>query len=169
MEHILGLDWSDVSTIEERDGMPTLLVAPERLGELLAILKTDCAFETMVLVTAVDHSPKEPRFELIHQLLSVQNNERLRLRCPLQGDYPTAPSCTAIWPGAAYMERECWDMFGIKFDGHENLRRLLMPEGFGHHPLRKEFPHQGIEPDRLYREWERARLKRAQAQAEAAQ
>jgi NADH-quinone oxidoreductase subunit C/D len=63
------------------------------------------------------------------------------------------------------MERECWDMFGIRFDGHENLRRLLMPEAYGHHPLRKEFPHQGIEPDRLYREWERERIQRAEAKA----
>jgi NADH:ubiquinone oxidoreductase subunit C len=61
------------------------------------------------------------------------------------------------------MERECWDMFGIQFDGHENLRRLLMPEAYGHHPLRKEFPHQGIEPDRLYREWNRERIQRAEA------
>lgn len=110
---------------------------------------------------AIDHSPKAPRFELVQQFLSIQNNERLRLRCPLEGDNPSAPSCIDLWPGAAYMERECWDMFGIQFDGHKNLRRLLMPEAYGHHPLRKEFPHQGIEPDRLYREWERSRIERA--------
>ena len=160
-EHVLGLGWDDVSAVEERDGMPTLQVAPQRLRELLEILKRDLGFEVAILVTAVDHSPKAPRFELVQQFLSIQNNERLRLRCPLEGDNPSASSCIDLWPGAAYMERECWDMFGIQFDGHKNLRRLLMPEAYGHHPLRKEFPHQGIEPDRLYREWERSRIERA--------
>lgn len=168
-EHILDLDGEGITPLIERDGMPTLKVASKRLTEVLQVLKTDCGFETMTLITAVDHSPKQPRFEMIYQLLSIQHNERLRLRCPLEGDQPSAPSCTTLWPGATYMERECWDMFGIRFDGHENLRRLLMPEGFGHHPLRKEFPHQGIEPDRLYREWERAREERARLKAEASQ
>ena len=68
------------------------------------------------------------------------------------------PTCIDLWPGAAFSERECWDMFGIRFEGHvPNLERLLMPEPYEHFPLRKDFPHQGIEPDRLYREWDRAR------------
>ena len=67
------------------------------------------------------------------------------------------PTCTDLFPGAAFMERECYDMFGVRFEGHAHLRRLLMPEAYGHHPLRKDFPHQGIEPDRLYREWDRER------------
>jgi len=66
-------------------------------------------------------------------------------------------SCTALWPGASYMERECYDMFGIRFEDHPDLKRLLMPDGYGHHPLRKDFPHKGIQPDRLYREWDRER------------
>jgi NADH-quinone oxidoreductase subunit C len=165
LKHMLSLGWDDVSETQDRDGMPTLTIALERLHEALEVLKRDCGFETVTLVTAIDHSPSEPRFELIHQLLSIQNKDRLRLRCALRGDHPSAPSCTDLWPGATYMERECWDMFGIRFDGHENLRRLLMPEAYGHHPLRKEFPHQGIEPDRLYREWERERIQRAEAKA----
>jgi NADH:ubiquinone oxidoreductase subunit C len=72
-------------------------------------------------------------------------------------DLPSVPTIVDLFPGAAYFERECYDMFGIWFDGHPSLRRLMMPEGYGHYPLRKDFPHQGIEPDRLYREWDAAR------------
>ena len=70
---------------------------------------------------------------------------------------PEAPTCTDLWPGAAYFERECFDLLGVRFTGHAHLKRLLMPEGYDHHPLRKDFPHQGIQPDRLYREWDRER------------
>jgi len=69
----------------------------------------------------------------------------------------SVPSIIDLYPGAAYAERECYDMFGIVFDGHADLKRLLMPDGYDHFPLRKDFPHQGIEPDRLYREWDAAR------------
>ena len=100
--------------------------------------------------------PAEPRFELVHQLWSLANNDRVRVHTRL-AEGASAASCVALWPGAAYMERECFDMFGIAFAGHTGLKRLLMPDDYGHHPLRKDFPHQGIEPDRLYREWDRRR------------
>lgn len=149
-----GLSWP-----EERDRMATVAVAPAGLRALLEGLAQKAGFECPTLVTAIDHHPREPRFELIWQLLSMQHGDRLRVRCLLEpGEPPTAPSGTDLWSGAAYMERECYDMFGIVFSGHEDLRRLLMPDGYGHHPLRKDFPHQGIEPDRLYREWEARRL-----------
>ena len=79
------------------------------------------------------------------------------MRTRLAEDDARVPTCTDLWPGAGYAERECYDMFGIEFDGNPDLRRLLMPEGYEHHPLRKDFPHQGIEPDRLYRAWDRER------------
>jgi NADH-quinone oxidoreductase subunit C len=76
------------------------------------------------------------------------------------------PSCCDLWRGASFSEREVWDMFGVRFEGHPDLRRLLMPEGYPHHPLRKDFPHQGIEPDKLYRDWDRERRQRWLAQQE---
>jgi NADH-quinone oxidoreductase subunit C len=141
----------------ERDGLPTLALTPATLGPALAALKTRAGFEAPTLITAIDWlGTREPRFELVHQLFSLAHNDRVRLVTPL-GEGEHAPSATHLWPGAAYMERECYDMFGIVFDGHAGLKRLLMPEEYGWHPLRKDFPHQGIEPDRIYREWDRKR------------
>jgi NADH-quinone oxidoreductase subunit C len=139
-----------------RDGMPTLALARAALEPALRALHERAGFETATFVTAVDRLGRTPRFELVHQLHSLEHNDRVRLRT-LLAEGESAPTCTHLWPGAAYMERECYDMFGLEFAGHAGLKRLLMPEGYGHHPLRKDFPHQGIEPDRLYREWDRKR------------
>lgn len=128
------------------------------LGVLHATLKAlrdRAGFETCTFVTAIDHYPREPRFQLHHQLLSLEHNDRVRVICTLPHD--VAPTCSDLWPGANWMERECFDMFGIRFEAHPDLRRLLMPDGYEHHPLRKEFPHHGIEPDKLYRAWDRER------------
>ncbi len=139
-----------------RDGLPALALARADLAAALRALTERAGFETATFVTAVDRLPRAPRFELVHQLLSLAHNDRVRLHTAL-AEGESAPTCTQLWPGAAYMERECFDMFGILFDGHAGLKRLLMPEDYTHHPLRKDFPHQGIEPDRLYREWDRKR------------
>ena len=150
---------------EEMHGDVSIHAEPDRLHEVLTALKVHAGFDQATFVTAIDHSQDaaEPsgrsgRFELHHQLLSYDHKDRVRVHTRLvDADEPRATSCIDLWPGAAYMERECFDMFGIRFDGHEELKRLLMPEGYGHHPLRKDFPHQGIEPDRLYREWDAQR------------
>ncbi len=144
------------SWLEPRDGLAALALAPAVLGAALRALKEQAGFETATFVTAVDRLPRVPRFELVHQLLSLAHNDRVRVHTAL-AEGEDAPTCTLLWPGAAYMERECFDMFGIRFDGHVGLKRLLMPEDYAYHPLRKDFPHQGIEPDRLYREWDRQR------------
>ncbi|HEX6885365.1 MAG TPA: NADH-quinone oxidoreductase subunit C [Planctomycetota bacterium] len=138
-----------------RDGLATLSVAVAQLGAALAALK-GAGFESATLVTAVDRLPRAPRFELVHQLHSLAHGARVRVKCTL-AEGQEAPTCTHLWPGAAFMERECFDLFGIVFAGHAGLKRLLMPEGYEHHPLRKDFPHHGIEPDRLYREWDQQR------------
>lgn len=134
---------------------PVIEVEIAHLHAVLAALRNRAGFEMCSFVTCIDHYPAEPRFALHHQLLSLAHNDRVRVRCVLPGE--SAPTCTDLWPGANYMERECFDMFGVRFEGHPDLRRLLMPDGYDHYPLRKEFPHHGIEPDRLYREWDRAR------------
>lgn len=139
------------------DGMPCLRVAHDQLRSVFEALKGSCGFEMSTLVTAVDHSPNAPRFELVWQFLSIQHNDRVRVRCISDDEFPSVPTIIDLWPGAAFFERECYDMFGVRFDGHDGLKRLLMPQAYEHHPLRKEFPHRGIEPDKLYREWDRKR------------
>lgn len=143
-------------TRDARDGTRTVLVERAALGDAFARVHA-AGFRQNTLVTAVDHSPRTPRFEVVWMFLRHAPYARLRLACAPGDADPAVPTCTALWPGAAFSERECFDMFGVRFEGHPDLRRLLMPQGYGHHPLRKDFPHRGIEPDRLYRAWDRER------------
>lgn len=143
------------------DGTPTVTVAMADARRVIEALRDACGFATNTFVTAVDHYPAEPRFELAWQFLSYRFNDRVRLHARTGGADPRAPSIVDLFPGVGYSERECFDMFGIAFDGHTGIKRLLMPEDYDHWPLRKDFPHQGIEPDRLYREWDRRRRERA--------
>ena len=98
-------------------------------------------FNVLVEITAADYLPRDPRFEVVYHLLSVPNKLRLRLkvRVGVTGSVPTVQS---VWCGAGWPEREVWDMFGIYFDGHGDLRRLLMPEDWDGHPARKDYPVQ---------------------------
>lgn len=152
-----GLEGLSFRELETRDGMPTLEFERDALLGAMQGLRDRCAFELNTLVTAVDHFPLEPRFRLVWQFFSVRHKDRVRIQCRIDGQDPWVPSITHLWPGTSFSEREVWDLFGVRFEGHPDLRRLMMPEAYDHHPLRKDFPHQGIEPDRLYREWDRAR------------
>lgn len=145
--------------------MPLLEVAPQHLLACVRALRDDAAlsFEQLTYVTATDETPKEPRFRVIYHLYSFRHGWRLRVATSVTEEAPTVASLVSIYSGANWMEREVYDMFGIPFDGHPELRRILMPEGYMYHPLRKEFPLEGIAPDRLYREWEK------EAHAEGAQ
>jgi NADH-quinone oxidoreductase subunit C len=98
-------------------------------------------FNVIIEVTAADYFPREPRFEVVYHLLSVPNRQRLRLkvRVPEGGALPTVYT---VWPGAGWPEREVWDMYGIVFEGHPDLRRLLMPDDWEGHPMRKDYPVQ---------------------------
>lgn len=150
--------------LEETDAMPGVAVEREHLHAALERLRDAAAFATPTLITAIDYleepQGRQARFEVVHQLLSIEHGERVRLRTAVPADDARVSSCIDLWPGAAYAERECYDLFGIDFEGHRGLKRLLMPEGYGYHPLRKDFPHEGIEPDRLYRIWDAERRER---------
>jgi len=156
-----GLAGLDCEALESRDGMTTLRCELAAVPEVAAALRDRCGFELSTCVTAVDHGMEReeqgrPRFDMIWQLQSVTHADRLRLHAWV-GEELRVPSLVGLWPGIAYGERECFDMFGIAFDGHAGLKRLLMPEAYEHFPLRKDFPHQGIEPDKLYRAWDASR------------
>ena len=102
----------------------------------------DLRFELLAELTAVDYWPREPRFEVVYVLVSLVHRARLRLKVRLPGDAPQLGTVTGVWPGANWLEREVWDLFGIVFDGHPDPRRLLMPEDWEGHPLRKDYPVQ---------------------------
>jgi NADH-quinone oxidoreductase subunit C len=109
------------------------------------LLKDDptCPFNFLSDITCVDWHPSEPRFEVIYHLLSIPHKERVRLKVRLSGENPALDSLTSVWPGANYFEREIFDLFGIRFNGHPYLRRILMPENWEGHPLRKDYPVEG--------------------------
>jgi NADH-quinone oxidoreductase subunit C len=123
----------------------TIYVERAFIREACSLLKDDrnCLFNYLSDVTCVDWFPSEPRFEVIYQLLSISKKERVRLKVRLGSDSPALESVTSVWPGANYFEREVFDLFGIRFLGHPYLRRLLMPEDWQGHPLRKDYPVEG--------------------------
>jgi len=123
---------------------PTLVTAREHLLEVCRALRDrdDLRFTVLSDMTAVDRWPAEPRFELICHALSPDRGIALRLKVPLGGSDAHAPTVSGIWPSAGWLEREIWDLFGIAFDDHPDLRRLLMPEDWEGHPLRKDYPVQ---------------------------
>ena len=148
-------------------GDHTAVISREGISAGLALCRNDAAlgFDLLVDITAVDYlrfpgREDGPRFEVIYHLYSVAHNHRIRLKVPLEQDDAVIPTACGLWPIANWLEREAWDMFGIRFDGHAGLKRLLMPQAYEHFPLRKDFPHQGIEPDKLYRQWDAARRAR---------
>jgi NADH-quinone oxidoreductase subunit C len=149
-----------------RDGLPSFVVPVAGLRAAFEALRA-AGFAQNTLVTAVDLHPLEPRYEVVWQFLQHAPFERVRLYSAVRSDAARVPSCCDLWPGASFSERECYDMFGIDFEGHPDLRRLLMPEGYEHFPLRKDFPHQGLEPDRLYRQWDRERRRSWEATRES--
>jgi len=124
-------------------GEVTLEVAPERIVEVCRFLKSERQFVRLSDVTAVDWYPQEPRFEVVYHLHSLERNERLRLKCRLPGQDPELDSVTAVWRSANWYEREVYDLFGIRFRNHPDLRRILMPEDWEGHPLRKDYPVHG--------------------------
>jgi NADH-quinone oxidoreductase subunit C len=121
----------------------TIYVPPDRLVATCTALRDtpSLRFNVLVEVTAADYLPRDPRFEVVYHLLSVPHRLRLRLkvRATEKGALPTVQG---VWPAAGWLEREVWDMFGVVFDGHPDLRRLLMPEDWEGHPQRKDYPVQ---------------------------
>jgi NADH-quinone oxidoreductase subunit C len=101
-------------------------------------------FDLLSDITCVDRFPMEPRFELQYQLTSISRRAQVRVRVRLPGADPAIDSVTLVWPGANWMEREVFDLFGIRFQGHPDLRRILLPDDWEGHPLRRDFPVEGF-------------------------
>jgi NADH-quinone oxidoreductase subunit C len=124
-------------------GQAVVEVDPAGIVDVCRYLKHDEKFVRLAAVTAVDRYPMEPRFEIVYLLHSIERNLRLRLKCRLGGEQPEIDSVTEIWVGANWYERETYDLFGIHFRNHPDLTRIMMPDQWEGHPLRKDFPTHG--------------------------
>ena len=134
----------DVIETHEFRGDLVAIVTRDIVVELMEFLKTDPALDFNVLMdlTAVDYlwQERKPRFDVVYHLFSLAKKHRLRVKVGVDEKNPVVYSLTPLWPVADWFEREVWDMFGIKFKGHPDLRRILMYEEFSGHPLRKDYP-----------------------------
>lgn len=134
-----------VEDVQTFRGETTINIRANHLRTVCEFLRDmpDLSFKYLSDVTALDHYPGEPRFETVYHLLSFETNERLRLKVRIAGENPRVDSMVPVWPAANAFEREVFDLFGIHFQGHPDLRRILMPEDWDGHPLRKDYPVQG--------------------------
>lgn len=143
-DHIAAALPDDVVAVTQRLGELTVTVNAGAIVKVLTYLRDDsqCAFRCLVDVCGVDWPERERRFDVVYHLLSVKLNQRIRVR--LEADETTpVPTVTGVFPAAGWYEREAWDLFGILFADHPDLRRLLTDYGFEGHPLRKDFPLTG--------------------------
>jgi NADH-quinone oxidoreductase subunit C len=127
-------------------GDATAVVDAAGIVESLRFLRDDLAFDVLVDLTAVDWPEREPRFEVVYHLLAMERRERLRVKAGVPEHPAEIDSVVSVWPAANWMEREVWDMYGIRFRGHPDLRRLLLYEEFEGHPLRKDYPKERRQP-----------------------
>jgi NADH-quinone oxidoreductase subunit C len=128
-------------------GDATAIIRPEFLTKIMDFLKNDSRllFNVLMDMTAVDYYERKPRFDVVYHLLSLSFNRRLRIRLPIAEGKPV-DSLTSMWGCANWLEREVWDMFGIPFSGHPDLKRILMYDEFEGHPLRKDYPIRKRQP-----------------------
>ena len=134
----------EVTDLVVAHGELTLLARADKIGALLRFLMNDekCRFNNLIDICGVDYPEREKRFDVVYHLLSPKLNHRIRVKVQTDEDTPV-PSVIDIFPGANWFEREAYDMFGILFYGHPDLRRILTDYGFEGHPLRKDFPTSG--------------------------
>jgi NADH/F420H2 dehydrogenase subunit C len=140
------------TVVPSRDDIPTVDVPAAQLGEVCLALRDDprLAFSLCLDVTAADHFPRRPRFHVVYHLVSIDRGFTLRLRVIPDDETPQVPTVSSVWPSANWQEREVWDLFGIVFTGHPNLERLITPDDWEGHPLRKDYPVQVKLPVKTY-------------------
>jgi len=143
-DHPLAAGLDGVATTAKLEfGELTIEIMPASIVDALGYLKQARQFERLTSVTGVDRYPMEPRFEVVYHLQSVARKERLRLKVLLSGENPEVESATQVYRSANWYERETFDLFGVRFLNHPDLTRIVMPEGWEGHPLRKDYPVTG--------------------------
>jgi NADH-quinone oxidoreductase subunit C len=141
----LRQEFPDLASSEFR-GQTRVVVPREAIHQVLRVLKEKLGFDMLVDVTCVDYldyRDAKDRFGLVYLLANTDSSERITVRTLVNDPEPRVPTAVDLWEGANWLEREVWDMFGVRFDGHPDLRRILLPEEFTAHPLRKDYPLQG--------------------------
>ena len=148
LRRLLELLPDAVQETHARLGDATARVDPARIVEVLRMLRDDpeLEFEMLTDLTAVDYLGEVPRFEVVYHLYSVAKNHRVRIKARVAEDAPEIESAVSLWPSADWMEREVWDLYGIRFRNHPDLRRILLYEQFDGHPLRKDYPKEKRQP-----------------------
>jgi len=144
-QRLRAWDPQAVAEVFEFRGERTLILPRSHLRRAAELLAgaADLGFNLLSDITGVDRFPIEPRFELNYHLVSIPHKTVIRLRVSVHGSDPVVPSVTPVWPTANWHEREIFDMLGVRFEGHPDLRRILMPEDWEGHPLRKDYPVEG--------------------------
>src|SRR4051794_28100850 len=139
--------WNPASVTEVRFDREELTIWIDKslIRDACAILRDapECPFDYLCDLTALDWLPSQPRFEVVYHLLSLSKKERVRLKARVDNESPVLESVTSVWPSANNFEREVFDLFGIRFTGHPRLERLMMPDDWEGHPLRKDYPVEG--------------------------
>lgn len=136
-----------VSEVRDAHGEVTIIVPAKTIGDVCQSLRNEQHFDLLADICGADNGPEEdPRFEVNYHLFSTVHHDRLRLKVLLSEESPIVSTVTHIWRTADWHERETYDLFGVKFDGHPDLRRILLPSEFDGHALRKDFPLRGYEP-----------------------
>lgn len=129
--------------LNEFRGDVTLTVAPDDLLALMKYAKEACGFDMLICVSSVDHLGQDPRFEVNYTITQAETGANLLIRTLAPESAPSVPSVVSVWRSANWLEREQYDLMGIEFAGHPDLRRIMMWEGYPYHPLRKDFPVSG--------------------------
>jgi NADH-quinone oxidoreductase subunit C len=145
VEQLRAWNGGAVSSVLEYRGETTIVVPRELLRATAQQCKENTALNFNLLsdATCVDRFPVEPRLELNYHLVSLSRRDRIRLRTSVSAQHPVIDSLVPVWPGANWLEREIFDLFGVHFEGHPDLRRILLPEEFEGFPLRRDFPVEG--------------------------
>ena len=143
-DYIAGLSADDLEEHRLINDELVLVTRPKSLRKVMRFLRDDsqCLFKILVDVTGVDYPERERRFDVVYNLLSISHNQRIRVKVRVGEDEPV-PSVVSLYPSANWYERETWDLYGVFFNEHPDLRRILTDYGFEGHPLRKDFPLTG--------------------------
>lgn len=144
VEKLRGWNAKAVSEVIEFHGETTVVVPRELLRETADYCRSQLEFNYLSDATSVDRFPVEPRFEVSYHLVSIPKKLKIRLRTRVSGADPVVDSMVPVWPGAGWLEREIFDLMGIRFNGHPDLRRILLPTDWEGHPLRRDYPTEGF-------------------------